>query len=258
MTTDSWFVGKVALITGAGRGIGKAYCKGFLDAGASVVVADIDYERARATASELDSGGGQVVAIGVDVASEASVIRMYEQVIKRFGGVDFLVNNAAIVLDVERPFKPFWELEWDEWNRVMAVNAGGVFLCCKHIKPIMERQGGGRIVNITSDGIWHGYADQLAYFASKGAVAVMTRCLARELGPFNINVNAVAPGLTWSEATRASEFLQSIKDEVIARCALRREQFPEDLVGTVLFLCSPASACITGQTIVVNCGSIMP
>ena len=252
------FAQKVVVVTGGSRGIGKAYCHGFATEGASVVIADINLKGAQATASELASAGHQVLAVEMDVASEDSVRRMYSVVRDHFQRVDCLINNAAIMLDVERPFKPFWELDWDEWTRVMAVNAGGVYLCCKHVKPIMEEGGGGRIVNISSDAIWKGYEDQLAYFASKGAVAVMTRCLARELGPFHINVNAVAPGYTLSETMQASEFMQRAKPTVMASCAIQREQYPEDLVGTVLFLCAPDSACITGQTIVVNCGAVMP
>jgi NAD(P)-dependent dehydrogenase (short-subunit alcohol dehydrogenase family) len=258
MNINKRFLQRVAVVTGGARGVGKAYCEGLVTEGAAVVIADINYKRAQSTAVELVAAGGQAIAVEVDVASEDSVRRMYEEALDHFQRVDFLINNAAIMLDVDRPFKPFWELDWDEWTRVMAVNTGGVYLCCKHVKPIMERLGQGRIVNISSDAIWKGYDGQLAYFASKGAVAVMTRCLARELGPFNINVNAVAPGYTLSEAVQASEFMQSVKPKVMAACAIQREQYPEDLVGTILFLCSADSACITGQTIVVNCGAVMP
>ncbi|WP_158069604.1 SDR family NAD(P)-dependent oxidoreductase [Moorena bouillonii] len=250
---------QVALVTGGARGIGKAYCEGFVSEGVSVVVADINYKRAQETASELEKIGGQALAVEVDVASEKSVKKMFENILSYFERVDFLVNNAAIMLDVEKPFKPFWELEEIEWNRVMSVNSAGVYLCCKYVKPIMEKIGGGKIVNITSDAIWKGYEGQLAYFASKGAVAVMTRCLARELGKFNINVNAIAPGLTISEAVESSEFMmETIKPIVTEACAIQKEQTPEDLVGTMLFLCSSKSDRITGQTIVVNRGVVMP
>jgi NAD(P)-dependent dehydrogenase (short-subunit alcohol dehydrogenase family) len=183
---------------------------------------------------------------------------MFELVEREFGRVDFLVNNAAIMLDVDVPFKPFWDTSYDEWNRIMSVNVGGVFLCCKYVKPIMERQGEGRIINISSDAIWKGYESQLAYFASKGAVAVMTRNLAREMGPFNVNVNHVAPGYTLSEAVLESSLMQGVRLSVMATCCLKHDQHPEDVVGSVLFLCGPESSCITGQSIVVNCGAIMP
>lgn len=257
MTDNKRFDGRVALVTGAGRGIGKAYAEGFAKEGAAVAIADLDYKRAEETARELTDDGHRAIAVEADVASEESVRRMFDEVTRNYDRLDFLVNNAAIMLDVDRPFKPFWESGWDEWVRVMNVNAGGIYLCCKHAKPLMEKSG-GRIINISSDAIWKGYESQLAYFASKGAVAVMTRCLARELGPFNINVNAVAPGYTLSEAVVNSPEMQGVRHLVMATCAIKREQYPEDVVGTVLFLCGPESACITGQTIVVNCGAIMP
>ena len=238
--------------------MGQAHCAAFAEAGADVVVADILADRARASADELTRAGGRALGLGVDVADEASVEQMFETIEREFGRLDFLVNNAAIMLDVESPFKPFWETSYEEWNRIYAVNTGGIFLCCKRAKPIMERQGGGRVINVSSDAIWKGYESQLAYFSSKGAVAVMTRSLARELGPFNINVNNVAPGYTLSEAVLQSKEMQGVRASVMRSCCIQREQNPEDVSGAVLFLCGPESACITGQSIVVNCGAIMP
>jgi NAD(P)-dependent dehydrogenase (short-subunit alcohol dehydrogenase family) len=255
MTGQGYFQDKVVVVTGAAHGIGRAYAAAFVEEGATVVIADVDAEGAKATASKL---GARAHPAAFDVADERSVARLFAEVKERWRRLDALINNAALMLGVEKPFKPFWELSSAEWQRVMGVNAEGVFLCCKHAYPLMASTGGGRIVNITSDAIWHGYAGQLAYFASKGAVAVMTRCLARELGEFNINVNAVAPGMTSSEAVNTSPFLQEVKPLAIEARALKREQFPEDLVGTVLFLCGPGSASITGQSIAVNCGAIMP
>jgi 3-oxoacyl-[acyl-carrier protein] reductase len=258
MTQSKRFDGKVALVTGGARGIGKAYCKGFAVHGAAVVVADILGDRAGEFARDLRSEGGRVLAVEADVSDEGSVRRLFEAALTEFGRVDFLINNAAIMLDVARTFKPFWECPTEEWDRIMAVNVRGVFLCCKYVKPLMERQGGGRIINISSDAIYKGYESQLAYFASKAAVAVMTRNLARELGPFSINVNNVAPGYTLSEAMLASPEMQSVRDSVLASCCLKRDQLPDDVVGAVLFLCGSESACITGQSIVVNCGAVMP
>ena len=258
MNENKKFTGRVALVTGGSRGIGKAYCHGFARHGASVVVADIDSTRAHETATELLQEGVPALGISIDVALEESVRSVIDHAEQEFGRIDFLINNAAIMLDVEVPFKPFWETSIEEWQRMMSVNVGGVFLCCKHVKPIMQRQGGGRIINITSDAIWKGYESQLAYFSSKGAVAVMTRCLARELGPFNITVNSIAPGYTLSEAVLNSDFMQGVRASVMATCCIKRDQYPEDVVGAALFLCGPESACITGQSIVVNCGAIMP
>lgn len=252
------FAERVAIVTGGGRGIGAAYSEGFADRGAAVVVADIEGDLAESTARRIAQKGTQIIGVQVDVADEKSVVSLFELATNTFGRVDFLVNNAAIMLGLEVPFKPFWETSIEEWHRVMSVNAGGVFLCCKHAKPIMESLGGGRIVNISSDAIWKGYESQLAYFASKGAVAVMTRNLARELGPFEINVNHVAPGYTASEAVRESSFMRKVAPRIIESQCIRREQQPVDVVGTVLFLCGPESRCITGQSFVVNLGAVMP
>jgi NAD(P)-dependent dehydrogenase (short-subunit alcohol dehydrogenase family) len=245
--------GRVAVVTGAARGLGAAYTAALAEAGARVVAADVDADGARRTARR--TGG---LAVTADVSSPSDVDHLFATTGARFGRLDILVNNAAVMLDVERPFKPFWEISVDEWDRVMAVNARSVFLCCARARPLMAESGGGSVINITSDAIWHGYEGQLAYFASKGAVAVMNRCLARELGQFGIRVNAIAPGLTQSEAVRSSEFLQQLGPAVRRDRALGRDQDPRDLVGTVLFLAGPSSSAITGQTIVVNCGGIMP
>lgn len=258
MSAPKRFADKVALITGGGRGMGRAHCIGFANEGAAVIVADILADRAQETAKELASAGNRAVAVPVDVADERSVDNMFQVVERQFGRLDFLVNNAAIMLDVEVPFKPFWETSFEEWNRIFAVNVSGIFLCCKRAKPIMERQGGGRIVNISSDAIWKGYESQLAYFSSKGAVAVMTRSLAREFGPFNVNVNNVAPGYTLSEAVLDSKEMQGVRSSVMRSCCIQRDLNPDDVTGAVLFLCGPESSCITGQSIVVNCGAIMP
>lgn len=238
--------------------MGRAHSSGFAREGAAVIVADILAEKANETADELKRQGCRALAVSLDVADEASVNAAFDLIDREFGRVDYLVNNAAIMLDVEVPFKPFWETSLAEWNRIFAVNVAGIFLCCKSAKPIMERQGGGRIVNITSDAIWKGYESQLAYFSSKGAVAVMTRSLAREFGPFHVNVNNVAPGYTLSEAVLDSKEMQGVRASVMRSCCLQRDQHPDDITGAVLFLCSLESACITGQSIVVNCGAIMP
>lgn len=238
--------------------MGKAYCRGFAESGAAVVIADIDKKTLKKTASEFESQGFNVLSIVVDVANEESVTRMLAIAQQKYKRVDFLINNAAMLLNVEKPFKPFWECSYEEWNRYMAVNVGGIFLCCKHIKPLLERQGGGRIINISSDAIWKGYESQLAYFASKGAVAVMTRNLAREFGPLSVNVNCIAPGYTLSESCLSSPEMQRVEPLILASQCLTQKQYPEDVVGAALFLCGPASRCITGQAIVINNGAIMP
>jgi NAD(P)-dependent dehydrogenase (short-subunit alcohol dehydrogenase family) len=250
--------GRVALVTGSARGIGSAYARGLASHGATVVVADVLEDRAKVVADTLRSESLSATSVRLDVSDEDSVQDAMASIDSEYGRLDILVNNAAIMLDLERPFKPFQETTWVEWCRVMEVNAGGPFLCCRAAYPLFARQGTGRVVNITSDGIFKGYDLQLAYFASKGALNVMTRCLARELGEIGVSVNAIAPGFTMSEAVRENSFMQSVaRPSVAASCALKHEQVPEDLVGTLLFLCGPASACITGQTLVVNCGAVM-
>jgi NAD(P)-dependent dehydrogenase (short-subunit alcohol dehydrogenase family) len=249
---------RVAVVTGGARGIGEAYVEGFARRGDTVVIADNDVGRAKETLRRLRGEGLEVYAQAVDVGDQTSVATLFEWVETTLGRVDFLINNAAIMLDLQQPFKPFWQTQWSEWCRILEVNAGGVFLCCREVWPMMSQQQSGRIVNISSDAIWKGYDLQLAYFASKGAVATMTKCLAREFGSINVNVNAIAPGFTLSESVLQSSFMQEVaRPSVAATLAIKHEQQPKDLVGTALFLCGPESRCITGQTIVVNGGAVM-
>jgi 3-oxoacyl-[acyl-carrier protein] reductase len=250
------FKNKIVVVTGGGTGMGRAHCLQFAKEGAKVVVVDINPTSLNAVVEEI--GSENAIGVHCDVSDETSVISLFQTVESHFDKVDFLINNAAMLLNVPIPFKPFWELDYEEWNKVFAVNAGGVFLCCKHVKPLMEKVSDGRIINISSDAIYKGYESQLAYFASKGAVAVMTRNLARELGPFNIKVNAVAPGYTLSESTVASDKMQAVEPLILKSQCISLKQQPEDVSGTVLFLCSPESRSITGQSFVVNCGAIMP
>jgi 3-oxoacyl-[acyl-carrier protein] reductase len=257
--TDPFFAGRVAVVTGAGRGMGASHCQAFARAGAHVVAADLHGDAAGRVADDVGRQfGARAIGVATDVASETSVAALFDRVGKEFGRVDFLVNNAAIMLDLPVPFKPFWEMEYAEWNRVMAVNAGGVFLCCRAAFPFMSAAQFGRIVNVSSDAIYKGYESQLHYFASKGAVAIMTRNLAREFGPFKVTVNALAPGYTKSEAVAQSVDMQRVEPLILKSQCLPLVQTPEDVSGSVMFLCGPAATCITGQSLVVNCGAIMP
>ncbi len=243
--------GKVAVVTGAGRGIGRAYALRLAREGARVAVAEIQAAKGEETAAAIQQAGGEAIALPTDVAAEASAEAMARATAERFGRIDVLVNNAAVFYGVER--KPFDQLTVAEWDRVMAVNVRGVWLCCKAVVPYMRRQGeGGKIVNIASDTVLSGVPLFLHYVSSKGAVIAMTRALARELGKDNICVNAVAPGFTLSEAGLTAG--EEPARRAVGGRALARDQVPEDLVGTIVYLASRDTDFLTGQTIAVNGG----
>ena len=241
--------GKVAIVTGGGRGIGSEYCRGLAGEGAKVVVADILEARAREVAQEI---GG--TAVRVDVSDEASTQAMVQATLQAYGRVDILVNNAAVFTELIQPRKTFDEIPVEEWDRVMAVNVRGPFLCAKAVAPHFKAQRSGVIVNISSTTIMLGVAGFMHYVTSKAAVWGMSRVLARELGEYGVRVNTITPGLT------SSEMVQEIYPEAgltasAQQRVFKREETPQDLVGTVIFLCSDASAFITGQTINVDGGT---
>jgi 3-oxoacyl-[acyl-carrier protein] reductase len=242
---------KVVIVTGGGRGIGKAYCLGFAENGSRVVVADIDLENASNTVNEIRLRGGQAIAIRVDVTNFDEVQNMARRTFEIFGGIDVLVNNAALLGDLE--LKPWDQISLEEWDIVLRVNITGMFYCVRAVAPYMIKKEKGKIINIASDQFLKGGKGRLHYTTSKAAVIGFTRALARELGDYNINVNAVAPGLTY---TGYSKVPQERFDEVTKQRCLKRIEYPEDLVGTVLFLASELSDFITGQTVVVNGGDV--
>ena len=246
--------GQVAIVTGAAQGIGTSYARALAEAGAAVVVADI-LDGAEA-AGAITAAGGQAIAVRADVSSAASVATLAEETLRRFGRIDILVNNAAVFGTLTN--KPFFEIDGAEWDKVMAVNVRGSFECAKAVFPTMRQQKYGKIINIASGTVFKGTPHLLHYVSSKGAVVAMTRCLARELGPYNICVNALAPGLTLSEnvvtnPTWTQEMIAANK----ATRALKREQKPDDLLGALLFLASSDSDFMTGQTVVVDGGSVV-
>ena len=252
---------KVAIVTGSARGLGKAYALRLADEGAKVVVAAI--RDPEITAQEIEERGGTALALHTDVSNEESTLEMAEKTIKRFGKIDILVNNAAIML--KRPTKtpvlqPFDQITVEEWDTVMAVNVKGVWLCTKAVVPQMKKQGRGKIINISSTVFFSGASMVLHYVASKGAVIGITRAMARELGNYGINVNCIAPGFTYSEtiakAVEAGEFGELPNLIFASQCFKRREQ-PSDLLGAIVFFASEESDFITGQTLVVDGGSIM-
>jgi NAD(P)-dependent dehydrogenase (short-subunit alcohol dehydrogenase family) len=248
--------GKVAIVTGAGgRGnsIGRAYALGLAAAGASLVVADINAEGAKAVAEEIVANGGKAIAVTVDITSPDSVAAMAQAASDAFGGIDILVNNAALMAELGQLAAA--DVALDEWNRIMTVNVTGALLCAQAVIPAMRARGGGRIVNQVSGGAFPAIS---IYGISKLALVGLTTTLARQLGREGIAVNAIAPGNTTSDAGKQltpddSPFIKFLEMNV----AMRVRGAPDELVGTLLLLCSPAGSWITGQVIHVDGGWVL-
>jgi len=244
--------GKVAVITGGAGGIGVVYAEALAEAGASVVIADIDADAAKRTADDLVAKGYAAAGTGVDVRSAESTQAMADAAVDAFGGIDILINNAAIMTDL--PPYGLSTMPVDQWDRVIDVNLRGPLLCTQAVVPAMDERGGGRIVNGLSAGA---FMPGGIYGVSKYALHGLTINLASELGPRNINVNAIAPGLVDNESGYASLGKDSpARDALAARIPGKTSGPPEDLVGTLLLLCSRAGDWITGQTILVDGGWI--
>ncbi len=245
---------KVVVVTGGGHGIGRAYCRGVAREGGKVVVADIDASAADAVAEEI--GGAQALPVRMDVSSLASCQDTVGKTLDRFGQVDGLINNAAIFATIPISRVGFQEIPEDEWDRVMEINVKGVWLCSRAVAPAMQERRQGSIVNISSGTVLNGSATRIHYVASKAAVIGFSRVLARELGPYNVRVNTIAPGSTLSEDNPSEEVVKMRQAGVGGR-ALARIQRPEDLVGTAVYLLSDLSGFVTGQMIVVGGGDSM-
>ena len=244
---------KVAIVTGAQTGIGRAIAERFAADGGTVVIADVN--DAKPVAEGITSAGGKAIAIEVDVADEGGVQAMMRRVMEAYGRVDILVNNAAIASGLQ--LRPFEQISVAQWRRMQDVNAMGPFLCCRAVAPHMRKQRAGRIVNITSGTAFKGAPFILDYVASKGALMTMTRALARELGKDFITVNAVSPGYTLSEGNLANnEFLGAYREAAVSARALPRDAWPVDIVGAVAFLASDDAAFISGQILAVDGGSV--
>ena len=240
--------GKTAIITGAAGGLGRAFALGFASRGANVVVADMNTEGAAETVSMIENAGGKAISVQVNVADKASCEAMVDAAITAFGSIDSLVNNAALYATLNRA--DFWELDGDEWDKVMAVNVKGAWLASSAFYK--KANQGGSIINIASATFFSGSPLWMHYVASKGALVGMTRVMAREAGAKEITVNAIAPGFTLTEAS-----LSQIDDAAnygVSSRSIKRASQPEDIVGTAMFLASDDASYITGQTIIVDAG----
>jgi len=245
--------GRVAIVTGAARGIGRACALRLAGEGARLVIADV--LDGTGVVQEITAEGGEALYVRTDVASEESVKEMVRAAMERFGRIDILVNNAGVFANLGK--KRLTEISTQEWDQVLGTNLKGMFHTCKAVYPEMKKQGKGKIITITSSTFFEGVPHFLHYVSSKGGVIGFTRALAREAGDDNICVNAVAPGLTASEAVKGSAMYpeEYLKTAAAGR-SLKRIEVPEDLTGTILFLASDDSDFITGQTIIVDGGKV--
>ena len=239
--------GKRVVVTGAAGGLGRAFAEAFAREGAGVVVADINLKGAEETAGAI---GAASVAAQVDVTSQASTTALAEFVAETLGGIDVLVNNAAIYAGLER--KGFEAIDEAVWDRVMAVNVKGPWQMTRAVAPHLRKAGGGAVINVSSATVMSGSPEWLHYVSSKGAVIAMTRALARELGDDRVTVNALAPGFTLTEASLG--LMENAANYGVTRGAIKRAAGSDDMVGAALFFASPLASFITGQTLIIDGG----
>jgi len=248
--------GKVVIVTGGGHGIGRAYCLGIAREGGTAVVADIDENAVHGVAKAIQDSGGKALGTKVDVANFASCQEMAKKALDTYGKIDGLVNNAAIFMSVPAEKGTWQEITEDAWDRIMAVNVKGLWLCSRAVVPAMQQRKQGSVVNISSNMAFNGGLTMMHYVVSKAAVVGFSRVLARELGSDNIRVNTLAPGATMSDEKVTEDTLKHYDRTALTRILKRVEQ-PEDLVGTALYLLSDLSTFVTGQTILVNGGAVL-
>ena len=249
--TSNSVEGRVVIVTGGGTGIGRAYAKHFADHGAIPIIAEVNGQAGSNVAREIEADGGKALAIQTDVSDEQSVAGMIGQAVEEFGRIDVLINNAAIFSSITRA--PFEEIDRDEWTKVLDVNVIGSWICAKLVVPHMEARSYGRIINISSSTVPVGLPLLMHYVTSKAAVQGMTRCMASELGERGITCNAILPGMTDSEVEYIGRTETSLSG-VLQMQKVKRIEQTGDLVGTALFLASPASGFMTGQSIIVDGG----
>ncbi|HEY1919480.1 MAG TPA: glucose 1-dehydrogenase [Streptosporangiaceae bacterium] len=246
------FTGKVAVVTGSGQGLGQLYAQALAAQGASVVIAEVNGERAKAVADGISAAGGTALAVPTDVTDPDSCAAMAAAAADTFGGLDILVNNAAIYAGLQ--LGPFEQIDLDLWRKVLDVNVTGLMLASRACVPHMRAAGYGKIVNIASTVAVIGAPYILHYTASKGAVLAMTKAMARELAADNIHVTGCAPGGTFTQATKDLLGSDEVAQQSIDQQALKKPQQPEDVVPLVLFLCSPESDFVIGQNYVIDGG----
>jgi len=241
---------KVAIVTGAGRGLGQMFSIALAKEGAKIVATDvINLEN---TVKEIEALGSMAKGLQADVTNEAETVKLAEDTVKAFGRIDILVNCAAIYYGLRR--KPFYEIDPKEWDKVMTVNVKGTWLCVRAVFPYMKQQGKGKIVNLSSETFFTGSHGFVHYVTSKGGVIGLTRALAVELGPYHININALAPGFTDTEASRT---IADVTKYDVSRTPLTRLEQHHDLIGAAIFFASDESDFITGQTLLVDGGRAM-
>jgi len=247
---------KVAIITGASRGLGKAFAMRFAEEGAKLLLTTTNLERAEATAREIKDKGGEVTFMKADISVASDTQKIADKVMEEYGRVDILVNNAAIWFGIRA--KPWHLWTEEEWDRIFDVNVKGTWMVCKAIAPLMVEAGKGKIINIASNVARVGGAPVfMPYACGKGAIYTLTHALAHALGRSNINVNAVAPGFTATEASLDMSSGGASFDAAASGQSIPRREEPEDLVGATLFLASPDSDFISGQVIYVDGGTVM-
>jgi 3-oxoacyl-[acyl-carrier protein] reductase len=248
---------KVAIITGSARGMGRVFALRFAKEGAKLTICDV--LDCAPVAEEIKALGGEVLALKIDVTSDKDTAAMAQKTVDRFGRIDILVNNAAVIGTIETKdfVKPVEEIVSADWDRILAVNIKGVFLSSKAVIPYMKKQGGGKIVNIASTVAFTGLPHFIHYSTSKGGVVTMTRGLATELGEFNINVNAVAPGLIMTEAMQNAYPPGFYQELVATKQLIHKSIEPEDIANAVLFLASDEADKITGHILTVSAGEYL-
>jgi NAD(P)-dependent dehydrogenase (short-subunit alcohol dehydrogenase family) len=244
--------GRVAFVTGAGGGLGEGICTSLAAAGAAIACAEIDPARAETIAAKVAAQGGRSLALEVDIADQASVEAAVARTVSELGGIDILVNNAAIY-----PRRAWTEITEEEWDRVLAVNLKGCFVCSRACFPSMKERGGGHIINISSVTFFEGFDMLLDYVSSKGGIVGFTRALAREVGPEGVTVNAIAPGAFPTDAEKIHPNPDEYNQWALDQQSIKRRGTPADIGNLVVFLAGGASSFITGQTVVIDGGWLM-